>query len=416
MFDASPTNDTPTDKKKLRYYWCLGDGEYAEGKTIVHRYARSGEYSITLVVIDDDGAKSMATAKIKVLNIPPNISITIEREAVYEGETWIFKAESWDTQSDFPILNYTWSTGGEGWRTITILWDDTESAITVRVIDDDGAEAESEIDVAVGNVAPEIFIYDAVIDVNLTVRIAGERWHDVTLYIYRDGVLVKNVTIVREEGCPDDQAITFPIVFTPYDNWTAVAVYTPLDDPENGNELGANPFWLNFSFPDPDWYNESYLCDNECFKNYVLLHHTFVVAQNDTWVWEANLNEIFMHLPITFIGRIFDQGMDGQYLEIYVNRTIVAEYNISPSMAPVDEEVRFSALFFPVHCTCDGCTTMDCCDCRKGKTWYSNIVLFNVTDDDCGWDTAEVYIYNDSGWLAVYDLAPRLFSNFLTFK
>jgi len=228
------------------------------------------------------------------------------------------------------------------------------------------------------------------------------------LYLYRDHVLVKNVTIIRQPGSPNEQEITFPITFTPYDNWTVVAIYTPPDDPENGCEEGANPFWLIFSYADPDWYNSSYLCQNECVKNYILLHHTFVVAHNNTWVWNVDLNEIFMYLPITFVGKIFDQGADDQHLDVYINNTKVWSREFVSTGTPTDIQIKFSALFFPVYCTCGDNETRDCYDSRKNRTWYSNTIRFVATDDDGAMDDASVYVYNNSGELAIYDLAPKV--------
>ncbi len=57
-FDASPTEDTPSDLPLLNYTWDFGDGSIGYGKVVEHIYNDSGKYYVSLRVVDDDGSFS----------------------------------------------------------------------------------------------------------------------------------------------------------------------------------------------------------------------------------------------------------------------------------------------------------------------------------------------------------------------
>jgi uncharacterized repeat protein (TIGR01451 family) len=107
---------------------------------------------------------------------------------------------------------------------------------------------------------------------NFTIRIAGEKWHDVRLTLFYDGVGTDVASVTRFPGDPDDQSVTI------YDvkigvipgTFAAAITYTPWDDEINGEFWGADPCWLIITFPD------------DSSKR---LHHTFNVRHNDTWIW-----------------------------------------------------------------------------------------------------------------------------------
>jgi uncharacterized repeat protein (TIGR01451 family) len=129
---------------------------------------------------------------------------------------------------------------------------------------------------------------DAYIMVDFRLRIAGEKWHDVVLTLYHDGVGIEVASITRFPGDPDDQSVTI------YDvkvgvvpgSFTAVIEYTPWDDVINGEYWGADPCWLILTFPD------------DSSKR---LHHTFNVRHNDTWKWVIDdFTPFIKGQPITY--------------------------------------------------------------------------------------------------------------------
>jgi thiol-disulfide isomerase/thioredoxin len=59
-FDASSSAD-PEDSIE-RYLWTFGDGASGSGQTVTHRYAASGFYIVTLMVVDDRGVRDTLAA------------------------------------------------------------------------------------------------------------------------------------------------------------------------------------------------------------------------------------------------------------------------------------------------------------------------------------------------------------------
>ncbi len=151
-----------------------------------------------------------------------------------------------------------------------------------------------EIDVTV--TAPVMDIKKEVSSVSLNtyiitdfkLRIAGEKWHDVTLSLYDGNQSVGFASITRYPGSPDDQAVTiFDVKVNARSGaFYAIIEYTPEDDPINGQKWGANPCWLTLIFED---------------DTSVRLKHTFNVRHNNTWVWKIdNFEPYTAKAPLTY--------------------------------------------------------------------------------------------------------------------
>lgn len=73
-FDASSSTD---DGEVTAYKWNFGDGQYAEGAVVQHRFMYAGTYNVAVVVTDNDGGESTYVQQIKILGGPPcNADIT----------------------------------------------------------------------------------------------------------------------------------------------------------------------------------------------------------------------------------------------------------------------------------------------------------------------------------------------------
>ena len=107
---------------------------------------------------------------------------------------------------------------------------------------------------------------------DFTLRVAGEKWHDVVLTLYDGEQAVAVASVYRIPGNPDEQSVTIYNVTVDVlsGSFTAVIVYTPLDDAINGQWWGADPAWLILTLQD---------------GSEIRLHHTFNVRHNETWIW-----------------------------------------------------------------------------------------------------------------------------------
>ncbi|MFH1854180.1 MAG: PKD domain-containing protein [Candidatus Omnitrophota bacterium] len=68
IFDGTQSTDSPEDK--LSYKWDFGDGKTMEGAKVAHKYAKGGNYLVTLTVADDSG--TMCDTGVDRLNVAVN--------------------------------------------------------------------------------------------------------------------------------------------------------------------------------------------------------------------------------------------------------------------------------------------------------------------------------------------------------
>jgi hypothetical protein len=198
----------------------------------------------------------------------------------------------WDIDNDG-----TWDTGWTSSLTVSYTWgDDYVGKAKLQVRDMLGLIGEDIADVNIVNVAPTLGNVEAYILVNFSLRAAGEKWHNVQMYNRADGSDVAYAEVVRSPGSPDDQMVRLNDVKCDVSKTLEVFVlYTPDDDPVNGQPNGATPVWVNISFED---------------GGYVLLQHNFNVKHPDRWEWTIGVNQYFVGHEITFESEASDPGSD----------------------------------------------------------------------------------------------------------
>lgn len=69
FFDASGSYDP--DGSIQSYQWSFGDGSTGAGVSLSHHYRRGGYYTVTLLVVDNNGATSRFNAVVEIRNPPP---------------------------------------------------------------------------------------------------------------------------------------------------------------------------------------------------------------------------------------------------------------------------------------------------------------------------------------------------------
>jgi PKD repeat protein/uncharacterized protein YegL len=146
--------------------------------------------------------------------------------------------------------------------------DDGVYEVQLEVLFDDGRTDTSTSEVKIVNADPTVGLKALPLEVGVAFRIAGEKWHDVIVYLNEDGIGVEEGRMVRQTGSPNEQMLDLGTLEADISkNYTAIVKYTPEDDPVNGQPDGANPCWviLNFGGDDERW-----------------IHHTFKVGHPET--------------------------------------------------------------------------------------------------------------------------------------
>ncbi len=141
-FDASRSHDP--DGTIISYLWDFGDSNTAVGVEVDHAYEDDGTYTVTLTVIDNDGATGSSTSTKTVLNRPPLASFTENATTVRTEEVINFDAsESYDP--DGSIVSYYWDFGDgnttTGVTSTHAYSEDGNYTVTLTVTDDDGASS-----------------------------------------------------------------------------------------------------------------------------------------------------------------------------------------------------------------------------------------------------------------------------------
>jgi parallel beta-helix repeat protein len=247
-------------------------------------------------------------------------------QIVSEGDVILLNGST-SFDPDGTIESYEWdfySSDGLWWETgatpdatgltaTHTYGDDGEFIVTLRVTDNDDLSATDISNVTVLNVDPTVTIESITMDIEIGLRVAGRKFNDVGMTLYKDGNSIGYISIERMPGSPDDQMAWIPISIDFSKSYTATVTYIP-DDPPN---IGANPVWI---------YIKS---ENGSIKK---IHHTFNVQQSkkrdsDHWnhvePWEVDLSSHFIGLPIEITSHITDPGSDDEYLTYTYGSQIV---------------------------------------------------------------------------------------------
>jgi PKD repeat protein len=328
------------------------------------QYGDNGVFTVGLTVSDDDGGYTSITTTITVRNVAPTVA-PLSNVTVSEGTNVARVGHATDPGSDDLTFNWSWDYRSVCDTSTTYLnnppnadplpsptvnprtvienpvcmyGDNGVFTIGLTVSDDDGGYTTVTMTLTVYNVNPTITSnISAYIKANVTLRAAGEKYHDLNLTILNGGTPTHWASVYRVPGDPDAQSSTINDVHIDIlaCQVSAVVTYTPLDDPINGQVNGATPGWVILTLED---------------GSEVWLHHTFNVMHTSTWVWTipdfcqaVNLTGV----PIHFEATAGDVGSDDLTFKwawgdptpdtstIYFNNGSSADPYPSPSVNPI---------------------------------------------------------------------------------
>lgn len=158
-----------------------GTHPFSANDVRTHAWGDDGSYEISVIVKDDDGGMAIATSRITIANLPPEVALP--SEIVFdEGELFTLNAVAIDPGSDDLVFNWVLELGpsfsaiyfndGVGRDPLLSPWgtfpfsasdgiahtygDDGLYGINLTVMDDDRAVTEASFQVEIRNVAPTV--------------------------------------------------------------------------------------------------------------------------------------------------------------------------------------------------------------------------------------------------------------------
>jgi beta propeller repeat protein len=254
------------DYEEVTFYWEFGDGETSTDNAPIHCYPHTGTYPVKFTCTDEFGASGYDWMYVEITNTAPAVNAGGPYTGS-EGTPIDFNGYAFDPDST--LLNYEWDLDGDGFIDSTLedpswTWnDDFNGEVSFTVTDESGASATDTASVNIVNLDPVITKNEVYIILNFSLMIAGEKWHNLELFIYEDNDVIGYTEGFRIPGNRKEQEIySGEVKCTLSESVNAKVVYTPQNDPVNGKPNGANPVWLNIIFNDGTTKE---------------LHHTFTV-------------------------------------------------------------------------------------------------------------------------------------------
>jgi PKD repeat protein len=257
--DASASSDL--DGTIASYAWDFGDGAVYSGLTATHDYAVPGQYTVTLVVTDDDGASNSTAALVEVV-APPNqvpiaaftssiamLALSVDAQASYDPDGtitsyhWAFGDGS---TASGPLASHTYAAGGDYVVVLTV----TDDAL--------GTDSESVVVHAVAppNQAPTASFASTVDEMSVTVDASTSFDPDGTIASYAwdfgDGTVGTGVSASHTYALPGGYLITLTVTDDDLATGTttsASSIVEPGGEPVTTTPVTMGDTWR--------WYYES---------------------------------------------------------------------------------------------------------------------------------------------------------------
>ena len=141
------------------WIWSFGDGHTSNDLNPYHVYDASGNYTVTLSVIDNDHAQSESYVfNVEILNAAPQAGFSLQQATASAGSPLTFFDESVDSDSDGGIIHVAWDFGDGAYQAGSPSANSEYSHtfavagiyfVTLYVIDDDGALGRTQLPITI---------------------------------------------------------------------------------------------------------------------------------------------------------------------------------------------------------------------------------------------------------------------------
>jgi chitodextrinase len=138
----SGNDSVDKDGDIVRYFWNFGDGTNTTGKYVTHEYEKGDNYTVILIITDNDGKKAVQTITVHVNELPiPWIDMTLP--AYIHEPVYFYANDSYD--KDGFVQDYFWDFGDGTNATVMstshIYTEKKLFRVTLTVTDNDGGKA-----------------------------------------------------------------------------------------------------------------------------------------------------------------------------------------------------------------------------------------------------------------------------------
>lgn len=134
---------TDEDGEIVDYQWDLGNGETASGEQLSYRYAKAGEYPVTLTVTDNDGLSHSVTQVVKVQVKQQKPVAVIEHLDLWFMH--LFVSLSYDTDGEIVSQSWKFNNGSKQTGPVAISFGHRASKVKLTVEDNDGLKGKAKL-------------------------------------------------------------------------------------------------------------------------------------------------------------------------------------------------------------------------------------------------------------------------------